>query len=909
MTRIRAALSLIIIAMLLPSCQGMRTSATKRISHPEEEKFLLERKKDLEGYVQFADRDDFSIETFLRLTEGYTVAMEALHKKEMEDYEKEQAAAPSMPFQDYTSFASQLGMLKERFKYSKKGDAISYILGYALSEQGKGDEAARVFEDIVKNYPQSSYWLEVNFRLGEYYFETGRTAEAIEAYNRILSHPQSAFYEKALYKLGWIYYKLEDFRKAIDTFEIIADRNEPHGKEGLAGEAMSCIVLAASRFSDISQAIQYLESKGAKGYTPDILMRLSDLLSEQTRYEPALAVLNRVIEAFPDLPSRPFVYEKVSYIYEQMGDGKEAERVREELVDRHNPDTPWYKKNCVGGGCEKVDDLVSKTIISSLKVRYRQGKNENNTDMLNSVIKGCRILLTYYPAYRKSGEVNLLLAESLFYTKAYGDAVKEYEKSALLYPKGQERGEIAYNAVLAYEILFLKTENEKDKTTDSARQVVETYRKDLIESEKLEKAIYKLADMYIQSGSYGLAREAIGPLMKGKNPVPAYYKTVETFLLENNLPAAESLLSEIIGMSGDSKFKEELARIRYKMAEDKVGVRKYKEAAELFDHAFETYPASDIGEASLLKLGSVYIKTGQFSEIKGVAGRIARAYPGSPAAVSLLVEGGYAVEKEDPIEAARLYEDASSTATSPDEIGRLILAAAAQYEEGGEYGKVEALFVRYLKEIRPGIEEEAEVRLKLARSQFLAGKREKGRENFKNILAREGEVAERLLAKARLMLAEDKQRSYMEIKLTQPFEKTFKQKTLLLEDLIKDYSQLAKSAEAELQVEIFFQTGIAFENFRDSILKAEKPKDLSKNELEEYNFLLEEKAYPYEEQAVKAYEKSLKAGRANAFREWVEKDIERLAVLRPALYMRRFKDIKIEQPLIDPEPAVMGDGL
>ncbi|MEK7850520.1 MAG: hypothetical protein AAB275_01435, partial [Deltaproteobacteria bacterium] len=78
------------------------------------------------------------------------------------------------------------------------------------------------------------------------------------------------------------------------------------------------------------------------------------------------------------------------------------------------------------------------------------------------------------------------------------------------------------------------------------------------------------------------------------------------------------------------------------------------------------------------------------------------------------------------------------------------------------------------------------------------------------------------------------------------------------------------------------------ENFRDSLLEAERPGNLTDEEMKEYTFLLEERAYPYEEQAVNAYEKSLAAGREQmAGNEWMEKSLERLVFLRPALYKKK----------------------
>lgn len=869
-----------------------------------------------------------SLDTFLRLTEDYLQAVEVLHKDEMEDYEErlsfyekgQISAKPQLPAQDYTLLIKRLNTLKDRFQYSKTADAIYYLLGYALYEQGKRDEAVKVFEELIKSYPQSDYRMEASFRAGESYFETGQMAEAVEAYGRMLNFPRSVFYEKALYKLGWAYYKVNDFKRAIDTFLVIMDRKVENGdnESTLKEEALFGVAQAMSRFKDMNQAVEHLKSKGVKDYTYAILTRLADFFSEEGRYESALPVLTHLAESFPDLPSRPFIYEKMGLIYDRMGNEKQAAIVMKELMDKHNPDTLWYKKNCAEGKCEKIDELVSNTVLNILKAQHLRGKKEDNADVLTGVAKGCRQLIVYYPKSQNLKVVNLLLAEALFDAKMYADAVKEYEQAARLYPQGRERGEIAYYSILTYEILFLKAEKGKEKIIDSVKQVVETYKNDLRESEKLDKALFKLSDIYAQGGLYNMARETLSLLLEGGTPLLAYQKMAELALLEKNPAAAEGLYVKIVEMSDEPTYKEELARIRYDIAEGQLKEGKQEEAVAMYNRAFTTYPKSRVGEASLLKMSSIYVKAGDRRKIKDAAKLMFLIFPDSVNTISLLVESGYAIWKEDPKAAARFYEDALSVIAALNKKGRvsfdarkLILSTSGLYEDSKDYNKVEELLTKYLEIVKPGMEEEAEIRLKLANAQFMTKKKAKGFENLKKILDMEGSADIGFVAKARLMLAKDKQESYLTVKLTQPFEETLKKKSDLLEDLITDYSQITKYKILELQAEAFFQMGVVFENFKDSILQAERPADLSKEELSEYTFLLEEKAYPYEDQAVKAYEKSLKTGRMyRGSREWVENSITRLAAQKPALYKREFlKGKKGELFLIEPEPASLGDSL
>ncbi|HAP67653.1 MAG TPA: hypothetical protein DCQ99_07725, partial [Nitrospinae bacterium] len=165
------------------------------------------------------------------------------------------------------------------------------------------------------------------------------------------------------------------------------------------------------------------------------------------------------------------------------------------------------------------------------------------------------------------------------------------------------------------------------------------------------------------------------------------------------------------------------------------------------------------------------------------------------------------------------------------------------------------------------------------------------------------------VAKAELLILKERLNIYLDLKITQPFEKTLNKKTEFLNNILKNYSNISRYKVPELLTEIFFSMGTALENFRDSILQSERPADLTKEELEEYNFLLEEKAYPYDEKAVKVYENGLQIGREyKVYDEWVQKNLERLTAIRPVLYKRGFVLKDIKPIFIYPEPVMMEAG-
>ena len=68
------------------------------------------------------------------------------------------------------------------------------------------------------------------------------------------------------------------------------------------------------------------------------------------------------------------------------------------------------------------------------------------------------------------------------------------------------------------------------------------------------------------------------------------------------------------------------------------------------------------------------------------------------------------------------------------------------------------------------------------------------------------------------------------------------------------------------------------------IMSSERPKGLKGDELAEYNSLLEEQVFPFEEEAIKAHELNATRTRDGVYDESVRKSFAALAELKPARY-------------------------
>jgi hypothetical protein len=75
-------------------------------------------------------------------------------------------------------------------------------------------------------------------------------------------------------------------------------------------------------------------------------------------------------------------------------------------------------------------------------------------------------------------------------------------------------------------------------------------------------------------------------------------------------------------------------------------------------------------------------------------------------------------------------------------------------------------------------------------------------------------------------------------------------------------------------------------DFSHSLMASERPADLDPAELQDYEMVIEEEAFPFEERAIEVHEKNLELMVAGVFNPWIEQSLDQLADLMPGRYAK-----------------------
>jgi hypothetical protein len=124
------------------------------------------------------------------------------------------------------------------------------------------------------------------------------------------------------------------------------------------------------------------------------------------------------------------------------------------------------------------------------------------------------------------------------------------------------------------------------------------------------------------------------------------------------------------------------------------------------------------------------------------------------------------------------------------------------------------------------------------------------------------------------------------VRLAEPLKKNLKLKKTRMQQLLQAYAVAADYGVAEAATTATYRTAEVYNDFGKALLASQRPKRLSKDELEQYNVMLEEQAYPFEEKAIELHEINARRTRGGVYDEWVKKSFAALVKLRPVRYAK-----------------------
>jgi tetratricopeptide (TPR) repeat protein len=813
------------------------------------------------------------------------------------------------------------GTLLKAYPNYPRNDQVLYQLARAYETTGQSDQALSTLDMIVVRYPQSRDIAEVQFRRGELLFSNRRYADAQHAYEAVLAHGRSSsnFYVQSLYKHGWSLFKQGQNEDSLKSFGDLLDLTLIDPKDKARMRDLNALGRADRELVDdtlrvMSIAFAYLD--GAKSvdefaghraqmpYAYLLYSRLGDLYVEKQRYQDAAATYRAFVSRDPVDEHAPLLTNAAIEAYRKGGFSDLMLDGKLEYVQRYGFEAPFWKGRERGAYPQVVEEF--KTNLKDVAQYYHaSAQKSKKPEDYAAAARWYRAYLSSFPGDPDSAATNYLLADALFESKQYADAATEYEHTAYDYPKNARSAEAGHAALVAdqkYEdgVPAEARGAAHQRATASALKFAQTFPEHPESPVVLTRAAQ---DLYAAGDQAPAAKTAQLLLARTPSVDPAKQRIAWTIVgqvsfNQGDFPQAENAFTHALAIApandperGD--ITERLAAAVYKQGDSKRSAGDQAGAAEDFLRVARVAPGSKSIATSQYDAAAALINAQQWNHAIEVLEAYRREYPkgeysadvGRKLAVADVAAGraGPAAEEFERI-AADAHED-------PAVVREALTRAADLYQQSGNALRSVAMLERLVKEYPTPVPDAIEMRERLMQIAARNGDLERQRYWQREIVkadatagAARTDRTKYLASKAQLALATPARDQFRSIKLVAPLKQSLMAKKKSLDAAVQAYKDVAEYQVAETTTAATYETAELYRTLAHDLLKSERPKKLSADALEQYNALLDEQSFPFEEQAIAIHEINVKRVHDGVYDDSVRLSFQALAELKPARY-------------------------
>jgi tetratricopeptide (TPR) repeat protein len=306
-----------------------------------------------------------------------------------------------------------------------------------------------------------------------------------------------------------------------------------------------------------------------------------------------------------------------------------------------------------------------------------------------------------------------------------------------------------------------------------------------------------------------------------------------------------------------------------------VALKDWPRAIPVLEAYRASYPTNARQADVTRNLALAYLEGGRPGEAAGEFERIAVSGAETPE-----------VQRDALWQAADLYEKSSQPARAMANLRELRQAFPGAVARGGR-GAAEArrLRPRQRRCLRPA---------QVARRHRRRGPRRRPSPYRPQPLSRSGRDAR---------AHEHEPRRIQSIALVAPLKQTLADKKAAMERALAGYQQATGYAVAEVTTAATFEMGELYRRLAADLMKSERPANLDAEELEQYDLLLEEQAFPFEEKAAEVHELNARHAAEGVYDEWVRKSYAVLAEVQPARFGKQVEPEAFIAELAPPAPT------
>lgn len=837
---------------------------------------------------------------------------------------------------DYQAAITRYQDYLKAYPKDADNDRVLYQLARAYELSGQTKAALATLDQLVTTYPTTNFHDEAQFRRGELLFNSGQYARAEQAYARLLEptrpnvpHPPGLipidmpgpFYDRALSMHGWSLYKQGRTEAALQSFFgvldlMIADRGEAaldqlpdlsRAERELVEDTLRVTSIALASLRGAASIASYIDRGARRSYEFRIHEQLGELYLKQGRTKDAADTLVAFARRQPLHVQAPAMQERVIGIHERSGQPTLALNERKEFVQRYGAGSEFRRANPSAWEAA-VQPLVRAHLATLARHHHAMAQKTRAATDVAEATRWYREILGSFPRDEQAASQRFLFAELLYDAGRFAEAVLEYDRAAYDYPRHDKSADAAYAALLA------RGQLEKRATVAAlpplqraaiagAARFGERFRGDPRVAPVLTQAAEKLFALKDGESAQRMAQQvlALDPPAAPEQRRVAGTVIAHTAFEAGAFEHAEQAYAQVLALTAadDASRKalvERQAAAIYKQGEQARAAGRGREAVAQFARVAQVAPQSSLHAVAQYDAAATLIGLQDWA----AAARGLEAFRSGFPQHALQAEAdaklaAVYLELQRWAEAAMAFERVAAAPGQAKRAREALWQAAELHEKAGARDQALRVYEAYARQYPQPFERQIEARWRVvlglrAQAPTPANVAREAallrdiRDTERRAGAARTERTRTIGGLAALALARPLLEDYRQVALVEPLAPQLKLKKARMETVLQAYAQASASTVAEVVTAATFHTAALYQDFGQALLQSQRPQGLKDLALEQYNVMLEEQAFPFEEKAIELHTLNARRASTGLYDEWVRKSFEALRGLQPVRY-------------------------
>jgi len=803
-----------------------------------------------------------------------------------------------------------------------RADRALYQMARAHQLLGQEPQTIAALQALGRSYPQSARLGDALFRAAELLYRDRQYAAAEAEYRRVVAlGERTPYLDTAQYKHGWALFQLGRHEEALPVFWGLLERLLPAGahsdpqaalallkpeRAALAGETLRVASLSLTALGG-APALGAQLARREPRFATLLYAALGSQLLEKQRYSEAAAVYSGFAERQPRHALAPQFQRRAMQVYADAGFGEQVAAAKAAYVTRYAPGAEYW-----GGRAPPAEVLAAlRQDLADLGRHDHAGAQAMSGEgaarrarLLKAAGWYERLLALQAGDAPARTRTRLLRADALLDGGETERAAREYAIAGYEDPQAARAPEAAYAAVQAWEQLA-RSSSDAAQLAARRESIAASLRLAEVFPQHAQRAtvLALAAENLLAAGEHEPAVSVARRVLEG-GAAPLVARSAQAVIADaryaqQRYAEAESAYGALLpqlaeGSAERSAATEQLAAAIYRQGEAARSAGDWRAAAAHFQRVGRAAPAARIRpeadydaaaalmaardwRAAQAALEGFRTRHPQHRLLPDTDKKLALAYQEDDRLAAAAAV--YARIAQRPAEAAELRRDAAWLSASLYDEAQLRTEAARSYES-------------YVGVYPQPLEAAQQARQRLA--VLARGDNPRQRQWWQAIVDADRAAGSRTPPPARLIAAQaslDLGRldalQARALPLAKPIAKSLPLRKAATEKALALLDRAAAYGFAEVTTAATYELAAVYRDLGRALLQSERPVELRGEALEQYQLLLEEQAFPFEEKSIAAHEANLARLGQGVWNGWVQRSTWALAELVPAKYAKR----------------------